>query len=196
MTPRFETGSPGDSDPKVRRCSVAALILGVREIRHFPKSGRRRSTALPSCSFRSMLLAAGLLCLLNGAGRLLAQPITAVQFSQNGVSINLQSQRGQPISTTVNTTIGSDGHAPTVDSSTGGSANLTASQFAGLLSFGSVTAPTNGALVLTIDPNLQGRISFPQRWRRACSCRWERIPRVFSLSCAGRWSERLISPSR
>ncbi|HZM04168.1 MAG TPA: hypothetical protein VFC44_14245 [Candidatus Saccharimonadales bacterium] len=98
--------------------------------------------------------------LLGGAGRLLAQPITAVQFSQNATTINLQSQRGQPISTSVNAGIGSDGAAPTLDSSTGGAANLTAKQFAGLVSFGGVTATTNNLILQTNNPYLQGTNSF------------------------------------
>ena len=53
-----------------------------------------------------------LLALLGGAGRSLAQPITAVQYNANGATLNLQSQRGQAISTSVNTSIGSDGQQP------------------------------------------------------------------------------------
>ncbi len=113
-------------------------------------------------------LAAGLLLLLlNGAGQVLGQQITAIQFSQYATTVNLQSQRGQPISTSVNTNIGSDGKAPTVDSSTGGAANLTARQFAGLFSFGGVTAPTNDLTLLTNNPYLTGASSFSSNVARA-----------------------------
>jgi hypothetical protein len=102
-----------------------------------------------------------LLAVVGGAGRLLAQAtITAIQFSQTPTSVNVQSQRGQPISTSVNTTIGSDGQAPTTDSSTGGAANLTLGQFAGFLAFGGGAATTNNALLLTNNPYLQGTNTF------------------------------------
>jgi hypothetical protein len=110
---------------------------------------------------RVLPAAALLLCLLSGAWSLSAQQITAVQFSQNAsVVINLQSQRGQPISTAVNTGIGSDGMAPTIDSSTGGAANLTTRQFAALVSLGGVTATTNNLAMQTNNPYLQGTTSF------------------------------------
>jgi hypothetical protein len=101
-----------------------------------------------------------LMTLLAGAVRLLAQPIATVQFSQNGATINLQSQRGQPISTSVNPSIGSDGQAPTTNSSSGGAANLTLRQFAGMVSFGGVTATTNNPALQTNNPYLQGTNSF------------------------------------
>lgn len=101
-----------------------------------------------------------LVALLGGAGRSRAQTITAVQLTQNGATINLQSQRGQPISTSVNTGIGSDGLAPTVDSSSGGAANLTARQFAGLISFGGGAATTNNLILQTNNPYLQGTNGF------------------------------------
>ncbi|HWD19908.1 MAG TPA: Ig domain-containing protein [Verrucomicrobiae bacterium] len=107
-------------------------------------------------SLRRILPALGLLFSLP----LLGQPITVVQFSQTAATLNLQSQRGQPISTSANASIGSDGAAPGIDSSTGGTANLTLRQFAGLLSFGGVTAASNNLALQTTNPYLQGTNGF------------------------------------
>jgi hypothetical protein len=103
-----------------------------------------------------------LLALMIAPGRLLGQAgpaITAVQLTQRATTINLQSQRGVPISTTVNPTIGSDGQEPTVDSSNLGNTPTT-NQFASLITFGAVTATTNNALLTTNNPYLQGTNAF------------------------------------
>src|SRR5271166_3976519 len=87
-----------------------------------------------------------LLSLMGGAGRLWGQ-ITTVQFLQSGVTYNLQSRQGVPISTVVNPAIGSNGKQPTNNAS--GSGYLpTTNQFAEMLSFGAVTATTNNSLLL------------------------------------------------
>jgi len=78
-----------------------------------------------------------------GAGRLSAQ-ITAVEFNQNLIPCNLQAQGGVPISTVSNVPPGSSGLQPAVNSSYGSFNHPTTNQFQGLISFGSVAAPTTG----------------------------------------------------
>ena len=99
-----------------------------------------------------------LLTLLGGLGRLSAQ-ISSAQFVQNGVTYNLQSRQGVPISFSVNPSIGSNGREPTTDSS-GSGYSPTTNQFAEMLSFGSVTATTNNALLTTNNLYLQGTSNF------------------------------------
>ena len=99
-----------------------------------------------------------LLALLGGSGRLWGA-ITSVQFNQNPATYNLQSWQGVPISTNVNPSIGSNGKEPTTDNS-GSGYSPTANQFAEMLSFGSVVATTNNALLLTNNPYLQGTSNF------------------------------------
>ncbi len=65
-----------------------------------------------------------------------------LEFRQPPTTFNFQSQRGVPISGTVNTNIGSDGRLPAVNES--GSANpATTNQFRGFMGFGAIVAPTN-----------------------------------------------------
>ena len=107
---------------------------------------------------KKLCLGLCLLGLLTGSERLCAQ-ISAVQITENATTINLQSERGVPISTTVNTSIGSDGMQPTVDSSGLGN-TPTIHQFATFMNFGSVTATTNNSLLKTNNAFLQGTNSF------------------------------------
>lgn len=99
-----------------------------------------------------------LLGLLTDSGRLFAQ-ISAVQVTENATTVNLQSERGVPISTSANASIGSDGQEPTVDSSGLGN-TPTAQQFSVFMSFGAVTATTNNALLRTNNPYLLGTTAF------------------------------------
>jgi hypothetical protein len=69
---------------------------------------------------------------------------SVVQFNQSLVTYNLQSQRGVPISSSVNTNIGSDGRMPTVVQPSGASTVPTTNQFRGFVSFGA-----NPGLALT-----------------------------------------------
>ena len=108
---------------------------------------------------KSLCVVLSLLGLVSGPGRLLGQSpgqITAVQFNQRATTINLQSQRGVPISTNVNPAIGSDGQEPNVDSS-GFNNTPTTNQFASLMTFGAVTAAKN---LSTNNPYLQGNNAF------------------------------------
>ncbi len=100
------------------------------------------------------------LCLLTllGAGRLWA--ISSVQFNQNGTTYNLQSAQGVPISTVVNPSIGSNGKQPTTNSSSGSIYLATSNQFAGLMTFGAVTATTNNSLLSLTNVYLQGKSNF------------------------------------
>ncbi|MGA2245700.1 MAG: hypothetical protein ABSH48_11930 [Verrucomicrobiota bacterium] len=99
-----------------------------------------------------------LLSLLGVAGRLWAQ-VASVQFNQALATYNLQSVQGVPISTTVNTNIGSNGKQPTTNAS--GSGHLaTTNQFSQMLSFGAVTATTNNSRLLLNNPYLQGSSNF------------------------------------
>lgn len=104
-------------------------------------------------------LALCLLALLGGSRRLWAQ-VTAVQFAQNPATYNLQSRQGVPISTVVNTNIGSNGQQPTTNASGSGHA-ATTNQFSQMLSFGAVTATTNNrAASFTNNPFLRGTNAF------------------------------------
>ena len=105
-------------------------------------------------------LAVCLLILLDGGGGLLASQITALQFIQNPVTYNLQSFQGMPISTTVNTNIGSNGREPATNSSgTSYNSLLPTNNFAGLLSFGAVVG-TNNSLLGTNHVFLTGTNQF------------------------------------
>ena len=83
----------------------------------------------------------GLAWLLGSAAGLLAGEAVPLGFSQRDTPYNLQSQRGVPISATVNTNSGSDGRMPSVNSSYNSPNPATANQFRGWVSFGAVTAP-------------------------------------------------------
>ena len=124
-------------------------------------SNRMRLSSLWNDMKQKLCMGLCLLALLAGAGRLSAQ-INTVQYSQFGATFNLQSQRGVAITTTSNTAIGSDGLAPSANSSTGFSADYppTTNQFASLLSFAAVTATTNNALLSTNNPLLTGSSAF------------------------------------
>ena len=108
---------------------------------------------------RKLCLGLCLLGLLGGAGHLSAQ-ITFVQFNQGATTVNLQSQRGVPISPTVNTNIGSDGRGPVQSSSYLSTSPPTTNQFVGFLTFGAVSATTNNALLQKTNPYLQGTTPF------------------------------------
>lgn len=72
-----------------------------------------------------------------------AQPIVQpVELNQTLTPFNLQSQRGVPISTTVNTNIGSDGRMSATNDSFGSVLAPTTNQFRGLLPYGGVPGLT------------------------------------------------------
>ena len=98
-----------------------------------------------------LFVALGLCGLLAAAGRLHAQ-VTSLQDVYNQTPFDLQSATGVPITSTVNTNIGSDGLM------TLGSDNLppTTNQFAALLSFGGLTAVTNGTVLTNYAALLAG----------------------------------------
>jgi len=94
-----------------------------------------------------------------GAGRLSAQ-ITAVEFNQNLIPCNLQAQGGVPISTVSNVPPGSSGLQPAVNSSYGSFNHPTTNQFQGLISFGSVAAPTDWTRLAGQSALLSGTNAF------------------------------------
>lgn len=98
-----------------------------------------------------LFVALGLCGLLAAAGRLHAQ-VTSLQDVYNQTPFDLQSATGVPITSTVNTNIGSDGLM------TLGADNLppTTNQFAALLSFGGLTAATNGTVLTNYAALLAG----------------------------------------
>src|SRR5262245_1924800 len=74
---------------------------------------------------------------------LLAQPLSLpLEFRQADILINLQSQRGVPISTVTNVPPGSDGRMPTANESNSG-LQPTTNQFQGFLSLGGVPGLTS-----------------------------------------------------
>lgn len=109
-----------------------------------------------------------LLCLtglLGGAGWLKADQLTSILYVQNGATINLQSQRGVPISTVTNAAAGSDGQMPTTltsnDANNGAPVTPSTNQFRGFLSYGGVHAPTNLSQLTNYSSTfLSGRTNF------------------------------------
>ena len=87
------------------------------------------------------LLALG--AVLGGSWELRAVEVMPIAFDQTATTVNLQSQRGVPITSSVNTNMGSDGRLSAINSSYNSVNPATTNQFRGLLSFGGVTAPTN-----------------------------------------------------
>ncbi|MBM3880723.1 MAG: hypothetical protein FJ387_13575 [Verrucomicrobia bacterium] len=76
--------------------------------------------------------------LLVGVGTALAAIQVPLEFRQEKVTYNLQSQRGVPISSTVGTPRGSDGRVPTGINESGSYNLPTPNQFQGLISFGGI----------------------------------------------------------
>ena len=92
---------------------------------------------------RNLLTAAGLLGAAAGA---FAQPLsTPLEFRQSDTLWNFQSRRGVPISSTVNTNIGSDGRMTNYNESVPSTLLPTTNQFKGFVSFGGVPGYPYGA---------------------------------------------------
>ena len=108
---------------------------------------KRREQSNSNVMKRRICTGLSLLLLLGAAGRLKADLLTAVDYAENGATVNLQSRRGVPISTASNSPAGSDGAMPTTLTSNNGNngspVTPTAGQFQGLLSYGGVTGATN-----------------------------------------------------
>lgn len=134
-------------------------------------SNRMRPLSMWNVMKQKLCMGLCLLCLLGGTGRLWAQ-ITTVQYSQLGVTFNLQSERGVAISTVINPNIGSDGMMPATNSSAGFAADYppNTNQFAVMLSFAAVNATTNNLLLKTNNPLLQGGSDFTGPVAQAMQC--------------------------
>jgi len=82
-----------------------------------------------------------------------------LEFRQQDTTYNLQSQGGVPISATVGVPPGSDGRMPTGLTESGTPNVPTANQFAGVVTFGGIAAPTDASLV-ALAPHLNGASPF------------------------------------
>ena len=84
------------------------------------------------------LIPAMMLLLLAGAEASRASTVLPLEFRQDLTPYNFQCRRGVPITSTVNTNVGSDGRMPTTNETYDSSNLPTSNQFAGLLSFGAI----------------------------------------------------------
>ncbi len=100
-----------------------------------------------------------LVALWAGVGRLMAQNLTTIQFSQSATPYNYQSIGGVPISLNVNPSTGSNGKLAATNA-LGVVSPVTTNQFASLVSFGGLTAPTNWMLLNSNALYLSGTNSF------------------------------------
>ncbi len=100
-----------------------------------------------------------LLALWTGAGRLLGQQLIGIQYSQTAITYNLQAMGGVPISAVVNHPPGSNGKLPPTDA-LGFYIPATTNQFAGLLGFSGLTAPTNWVILNGNAALLNGNTAF------------------------------------
>ncbi len=84
-----------------------------------------------------------------------------LEFHQPETTYNLQSLRGVPISSTTNTTIGSDGRLPLPGANESGSSlPATTNQFRGFMGFGAIPSPTNRVAVSNSTTLKNGNTAF------------------------------------
>jgi len=100
-----------------------------------------------------------LLVLWTGAGRLLAQQITALEFSQSATTYNLEAVGGVPISMVVGNPPGSNGKLAATNV-LGVPSPVTTNQFESLVSFGGLSAPTNWVILNSNSAYLSGTNHF------------------------------------
>jgi len=100
-----------------------------------------------------------LLALWTGTGRLMADQVTALEYSQSATTLNLEAISGVPISMVVGVPPGSNGKLPATNV-LGFISPVTTNQFASMVSFGGLSAPTNWTVVSSNAMYLSGTNHF------------------------------------